>query len=263
MKEDVAILERIRNYVRGRMSSDEQEAFEKLLEQQPELQEEVDFAREMVLVGEEAETERLFRLVEEEIKKNPVDQQGRVVRINFRRVLAVAAAILALVVAGYWWLVPKESDFEEFLTEGYIEPDDPTVRGETTYDISRPYREFYFGNYELSISLIDKIPLSDSMYLELLFLKGHNFLQLGNYEESIKILKGIEGLKPSIERYDANFWDHVGWTKIIAYAYRYHNSELTGDLELLNQELEVFINQADPEDIYFKKAENLKILISN
>ena len=104
-------------YIQGKLNDAERKAFEKQLENTPELQEEVSFLKDLTEVSqfkglmEEAHEE--LEVEEEQFTASPATPKEAKVRAIFplRRVLAYAAAIAILVVAaGFWYANQNYSD---------------------------------------------------------------------------------------------------------------------------------------------------------
>ena len=103
---DQDLLEKISAYVRGELSGAEKKAFEEELAQNPTLQDEVAFEKQLLILGQQ----ELFKFDEQLGKAGKTYHKGKR-NIRFR-IVALATTVLILFLA--WAIYPRTSYFDQY-----------------------------------------------------------------------------------------------------------------------------------------------------
>ena len=271
-KDDIDIL--VNKFVRGEMSEEELSSFNILLEEQPELLEEIEFTRSLVRSAEKIEKKRLYEGLEKaasdfqrtatniesdkRIKAKP--QLFILIKNNGRKLAAIAAGILLLLAV--WWLFAEPPEtFASFQESAYISPAGSSFRGFSDNPLTSAYRSYESGNHEQSIAYLDEIQRSDSLYILALFLKGHNQYKLKKFEPALSSFDQLLSFYQSDPEYTLPNIDNVKWTKILTLLSLYEIEKNEARKDLLQNELKKFLVEAKPSENNCQKAQELMELL--
>jgi len=106
------LFEKIEDYLKGRLSGDALQLFEKAMANDPEFAEEVDFQRDLLGIAPPPDVVNLRHLMHEsyqEFQKSGQEGDKRSWGVSFgkgRMYWAAAASFLVLIAAGIWWMRP-------------------------------------------------------------------------------------------------------------------------------------------------------------
>jgi len=268
LKVSFEILELIKRYVKGEGSDEERRTLEQLLVEQPELQEEIDLAKMLVKETEELERQRILDMIEstdspseEEVEIAPPSSTS--IFSNKKIWWILIGFLIALIALLGWWKMksaPLEKKVYAFQQNTYIIPSNENfLRGSTSMTtLDEAYREYVLKDYKKSLSLLQLFSDQDSLYLQSLYLKGHNFYLTQNYRKSIEVFDEILS-KKELGNYYAPDWDNIGWTRILAKLSEEENFE--NNKTALKKEVSDFLKVANPTDVYFQNAKQLEGLL--
>ena len=136
--DDLTKYELIESYLANEMSADDRRQFEKQLEENTALKEELKLHEQMadVLKGEKIHQFRdVLKEVDKEWKK-PTEKkgEGKIVRMNFRRVLAIAASLALLIIAWQFFFSNSNELNSDKLFADHFEPYQMILNQRSTSD---------------------------------------------------------------------------------------------------------------------------------
>lgn len=189
--------EQIEKYIQNKMNADEKSTFELEMESNPDLKEEVNVLKDLVLgvesyglkqklsgrkIGQTSSSEEISKVVAMPKKKaSPL------------RYLAVAASFAAVFFCGYWLLQPNTSYEKQLFADAfYTDPGLPTPMSETNnYNFYDAMVDYKMGKYEVALDKWENV--RQGIGLDTLnFYKGMAFLNQGKLEEANEFLNQID-----------------------------------------------------------------------
>ncbi|MEM7185704.1 MAG: hypothetical protein AAF466_03510 [Bacteroidota bacterium] len=190
-------LERIEQYLEGRMTPDALAAFEAELQSDPTLQEQVEEVRSLILGIESASLQSELDQFHEELvpvrtlDTNQPPRNDSVKRLN-KVIRYVAAAVVVVGFAGF--LLLNSSSPSEKLFAKHFTPDPglPTTMGvEDQYEFYDAMVNYKQGDYESAIEKWRSLAASETKNDTLSYFIGIAYLADGNEEEAISYLKPL------------------------------------------------------------------------
>ena len=269
MKVSYETLELIKRYVKGEASEEERSRLNQMVENQPELQEEIELAKMLVGETERLERERLLDVISQAYNSEEEKDEAIIKEIkpssNRRLWWALAGMILLLVGVFAWSKINSSSEVEKiyaFQQDTYITPsNDSFLRGSTSLNqLDNAYREYVLKNFDKSLESLVTISDRDSLYLQALYLKGHNYYQLQKFDEAIGAFDEILN-KRNIETYYLPNFENVGWTQILAMLGQFNLNPTENKKVEMKKAVSGFIETSNPTDIYQQKAKELLLLL--
>lgn len=204
--------ERIEAYLKGQLSDKDVESFETEMNADPDLAKEVELHEEIFKSIQNNEA-RAFKHTLEEIKsKRKVNNFEQRKPIPLRRLFALAAAVLFLIISGYWlWNTGSFSSYSpDELYADYFSPPEAFMSNSRTVsneeiDSARNEAILYFGavdslyqenQMESSLKMLNEIPVGiyNDYASEINFQKGIISLRLGYYQQAIDYLDKTEAI---------------------------------------------------------------------
>lgn len=234
--------EKIDPYLDGELNEEEKAAFEKSVEQDPQLEEEV---RQNMLLREVVETayqENLrahIRTWKSEGSKNSDRQVATIRRLGYR--LAAAASVVIILTASiFTMVVPQYSN--DRIAARFYEPDADlgSIRGSNDADILRQAFENYEqGNFTGAIPGFQRYPDNDKA----LYGLGLSYYQIEDFENAIITFKALA------ERKNIEYTEKAEFYLLLSYL----KADQTGPefQELLNKVIE-------EEGYYVGQAQGIK-----
>lgn len=193
---------KIDKYLSGLMDADERAAFEKELEANPALAEELALHRDMDLflkkrTQRQALQTQLRQLGEQHLKAEETSGEGRVVRRTFSRFrlgLAAAATIALLVVA---WFALRPSLYEQYATHPALALTEKAT--DATQLGSEAETAFNNGDYRAAIPLLeqwlDQHPDDDMVRAYL----GIALMESGRVDEARNLFEQLQTAAPEVQ----------------------------------------------------------------
>ena len=186
--------EEVERYISGEMQGEELAAFERLLQQDADLQKEVNLHRNLETWLADEGAMKLRDVLEQTGNKT---QPAKVIPF-YRRPLAVAASVLLLILAGYftWQLNTGDSTTQLFAQnfEPYqvvFSPRSENPLQETRNAAINAYQQ---GRYAEAIEYFDKLQQEDSLGVAPAFYKGICYLARGDVDKSIQLLDSVKNI---------------------------------------------------------------------
>ncbi len=252
-----AIAISLKKYLAGKLAKTEVAKLEARLHSEPEWKEELELTKLLISETGELERERLLEMIEN-VGADEEKEGDVVIRFWRKKVWRVAATVLALMAAGLWWNLSEINKLNDFIADSYFPPINSIDRSGTD-DFTLAYMVFEKKEYERSIELLERYSESDTIYYNVLRLQGHNYLKLNQYDKAIiKFNNAIEyqNSHPGFKIEDS---ENVQWSRLLV-MYKLLEEEKISQNEF-NNELENFISSSNQNDIYFKKAIQLRSML--
>ncbi len=230
-------IEQIEKYYQEKLPPDERAVFEKRMQEESEFASEVNTYLQIFKGFKGLEIEQFEQKVknwEDTIRKKELRRKKGAYLI-----FAIAAGILLLVVATFWWANSRYSD--QALAEDYYRT--PVYEGlrdssGTSDELLAGLQAYFEKDFEKAILQLEAIPKSNSHYLEALYYLGHCHFQLGAYNKSInafeQVLANITNEKYSTQQVE---FEKASWMRILSLL----GSE--APIEKVQQELQQLINE--------------------
>ncbi|TNE65822.1 MAG: hypothetical protein EP344_02820 [Bacteroidetes bacterium] len=270
MSTDLDILLQLRRYAKGELSEAERQAVEALLQEQPELRQELTLTQSLIRATEDLELQRLLKVVEavpsRPEKPSPLTVVWDwVATMLYPRpalpTLATVTTLLLVLVAAIWWMrTPAVEPYPEFIANAYIEPvNTRNVRGATTLEhpVDLAYRAFDMGKYDETLLALKNVPEADSLYLDVLFLRGHAYYRSNRYDLAAQSFNRFLELYPQSSYKKKPNPDNANWTRILALDKLYRQDPSDRRKQALLEAIRNFMETADQTDSYYKKAGTL------
>ncbi len=234
----------ISKYINGELAEDELTAFEKLLQQDKALNEEVNFHIEVdttlaanyqainkIDEGERLEFEGILSKVMdgEEMVEKPMPKRPSLVRRLFPlATLAAAAAVLFFMISS-----PKLSDVADQYYSPYLYQKDPNLLPKTIID--EGIKAYQNEDYETALNIFINNQTGD---LKLHLAKGNAEYNVGKYDEAIATFNFV------IERTgNQSFKNYANWYAALTYLKKKDKGEAIQHLKKLPESAD-FYNQA-------------------
>jgi TolA-binding protein len=204
--------EKIDPYLDGVLNAEEKAAFEKSMEQDLQLEEEVRqnlLLREVVEAGYQEKMRSDIRRWKGEAGQSGTQKVTNLRKLGYR--LAAAASVVIILTASIFTLiVPQYSNNR--IAARYYEPDEDlgSIRGAKDADILRQAFENYEqGNYTGAIPGFQRYPDNDKA----LYGLGLSFYQIKDYENAIETFKTL------IERNNIEYTERAEFYLLLSYLY--------------------------------------------
>lgn len=270
MSTELDILLQLRRYAKGELSEAERQAVEVLLQEQPELQQELALTQSLIRATEDLERQRLLKVVES-VPARPEHPNPVTVVLDWLTTvlyprpvlstLATVTTVLLVLVAAIWWMrTPAVEPYPEFIAKAYIEPVNPhgTRGGVSTGEpVIKAYQAFAQGSDVQTLTLLKGVSDTDSLYLDALFLQGHAYYRSGRYDLAAQTFNRFLEAWPNITSAQKPNPDNANWTRILALDKLYHQNPSPRRKEALLETIRAFLKTADKSDIYYEKAGTL------
>lgn len=199
-------IEQIEQYLDGTLSGKERQQMEERLGSDSDLKATLQWHLDLRQVAIAAEEVRLIQML-----KNTSTKQAKIVRLPYK-VYALAAAILLLLIAGIWWLIPQP-DNDLFAThfQPYPNVTVPLERDELNDNLEiRAFRAYEEADYPLAAARLDSL-LQAEPKMEYRFYLAMAQLVNSDY------ISSIENLETVREMGDAAFGEYAMWYLGLAY----------------------------------------------
>lgn len=186
----------------------------------------------------------------------------RIPRLARYGIAATILLLLALTVV--WKFMPGASDntFTAFRQEAYISPSTSAMnRAEGANSLKKAIRNLESGQYPATLQALQPVAPSDSLYLAALYLKGHAYYRMGQYENARLRLDSLANF-PQREGYflkGVNV-ENARWASILAALAQWEQEGQPDKAGLLNM-VRQFLETSNPEDAYHTKAQELMELL--
>lgn len=221
--------EKIERYIQDKMNADERTAFEIEMNSNPEIEQEMNVIRDLILgvetyglkqklsgrkIGQEESTDDTIRVVEMPKKKaSPL------------RYLAIAASFAAVLFCGYWMMQPSLSHEQKMLADAfYVDPGLPTPMSETNnYNFYDAMVDYKMGKYDVALEKWNKVTTGIGLDT-LSYYKGIASL---NADKSTKAIEELSAVPES-----SSFSDKAKWYTLSIYI---KNGELDKAKSIINQ----------------------------
>lgn len=216
-------------YLDGTLDGDELSTFEAQLRKDKILQAELSMQRQgRAALGAVADSE--VADFEKILKKNsahyfPVESQPAgtiskaVPRIVWRKWLAAAAVVLALVFAGLKWYATAKYEISAILAQHYAPAATPATLSGETYDLQEAYTAYRNQKYAVAIQAFNAVPADAPQYVEAMLFKGYACYESGQYGAALVAFDLV------IKSSDARFLHNAEWHRLLAAFAENPNSE--------------------------------------
>lgn len=206
-------LEHIERYINKTMTFEESSAFEEKLKSNPDFKNQVEDIRTMLLGIETQALKEKMEEFHEELPKNkiPVKEPSKVKYLNFRKLVAAAAIVIAL---GSVWYFSGNSNTN--LYSKYYSPDPglPTTMSTsdnfTFYDAMVNYKR---KDYTLAISKWEPLLINKPENDTLNYFIGSAYLANGKEELAITYLQKVTQLKENTFKNEAYYYIGLAYLK--------------------------------------------------
>ena len=186
--------DKIERYLLNRMDPDERVAFESEMTQNQELRNEVEEMRSFILSVEYAGLKESLQnySIDTDVEDNRSDSQNsaKVVSLFSRRIVAIAASIVVIIVAGtmiYNSVYKSSSSLDQIF---YPDPGLPTVMSETSeYNFYDAMVDYKMGKYDLALEKWNNHTGVETDTLA--YYKAMAHLNLENWQEAEGLLQSI------------------------------------------------------------------------
>jgi hypothetical protein len=207
-------------YLDGTLAGDDLSAFEAQLRMDKLLQAELSMQRQgRAALGNVADSEAAD--FEKILKKNsahyfPVESRpaGTIAkaapRIVWRKWLAAAAVVLALVFAGLKWYATAHYKVSAILAQHYAPAATPATLSGETYDLQEAYAAYRNRKYAVAIQAFGAVPADDPQYAEALLFQGYACYESGQYGAALAAFELV------IKSRDARFLHNAEWHRLLA-----------------------------------------------
>lgn len=183
--------DKVEKYARGKLSSEEKAVFEKRLETDEKLMEELTAYRKNELVIKAAARQK----IRQEVSTAYVEKNKNY-RIFTMHRMAIAASFLILLAAGLWWSNQNNKTPDKLYSEYFEIPAPPSVRNGNTAVNPKwktaidAYAENHFST---AIPIFEELLLDEDFNQKgtIKLLLGASFLKEEKYEEALYILNQI------------------------------------------------------------------------
>jgi len=199
-----SIREKIENYLLGRMSAEEKQAFEEQMSRNTELKKQVQQQKWI----QEAVLDKEALAFREKMNKWEAKVSGKKKVISLRRVVGIAAAVLILIVAGYWLLWPQQYSAEELFASYYSAPEPQSIlpasyyatrqgrTGDDTLDMTlwREARQLLEQQqWADALEKMEEVPVSEVAFpSEYYYELGILYLENKQYEQAVEALQQVD-----------------------------------------------------------------------
>lgn len=279
---ELDILIQLRKYAKGELDEVAREALEAALQEQPELREELEMTRALIQATERFERQRILDILEglDTQPEHPTFFQSVHQRIRalgeylrdlfyprpaYGTLARIAAALLVLVAAIYWFSHPTPSDsLIAFQTDAYISAPAPPGMGSRrssagSSPLALALRDYKLKQYQKSLEALGTIMPEDSLYLYAVLLEGHNYYKLGDQEAAIRSFNRFEEqYRQPGHAFKPHMLDNARWTRILAMLAQYRKTNSPEQKEMLLRAVDGFLEVANRADTYYEKAKELK-----
>lgn len=203
------------NYLNGRMTTEEQQSFEREMSTNQELREEVEVHRRLV---SSIETESVRQMLEQIHEENFAEEAAPVVPMHSHSryfPLAIAASVALLILAG-WWVFNWRSSQPEALYAAYFSPDEglPTTLG---YADNAQFAEgmvsYKLGEYTEALEYWQPLLSADPDNDTLSYYSGLAFLANDQPEQAMQYLNLIVENEASAYQMDARWYLALAYLK--------------------------------------------------
>lgn len=172
-------LQKIEKYLRGELNEIEMKAFEKKIQEDKNLYEEVELFKDM-LGGLRLRNNKLLKNKLNEIheKAFPENKQAKVRTINWKQIAIAFAASVALVITFFYFQNQKSSSDSLYATYYTTYQPDWSTRGDNGQQIDENIKSLYESkNYKALLSSLEKKGNDAKFFM----LKGSSNLELEQY----------------------------------------------------------------------------------
>lgn len=227
--------DRIEAYLEGRLDEQQKKAFDQELQTNTELRDEFDLfkmSREAVEVEIANDLRQSFKDWQSEDESKTVTEkpQLKVVSINRRRWLSMAAAACVFLVAGFFvWNLSNSVSNPGLAANYYTTPSVSNFRSGADSDTNFQNGLTFYQENKLNEAntTLNNIPSSSPEYTKAQYLVGHIAMQEKNYATAITAFKNV------VAKNDPRWQEQAEWNLILAYL---GNDDNSGEfISLLNQ----------------------------
>ncbi|MEZ4825540.1 MAG: tetratricopeptide repeat protein [Bacteroidia bacterium] len=197
----------IENYLEGLLDAPDANAVESRIASDPVFADKVNKHRAAHVALKAGAGIYLKERLQEESEKKP---RNGIVWHTWYWAVAAAVTLLAIIIG---FRYTKTFYTDEYIAQYYATPYGAgSSRGEVRQDDfwAPGMQAFNAGEYEMAATLLDKIPLKDSHYLEAQLLLGNAYVLSGNYEKAQAPLKLVA------ESGDSRFVAAAEWYLLLA-----------------------------------------------
>lgn len=211
-------IDKIEAYLSGAMTGAERQAFEAEVAASAELAREVDavrLAREAVELSISDRLRAQFQEWGESPGAEAEPTGARVVqlapRARLRRLLAIAAGVLLVLVGGSFWYANDQYAAGAIAMDYYQElPLDLSVRGDTD-PLAAAVADLQAGNFEQADAYFRSISAGDDQYFDARYYLAHSLFQQQQYGEALEILETLENTG------NINLRENAAWLQALCY----------------------------------------------
>lgn len=211
MERTQELFEKIELYLNNGLSSDEQAAFERNINADPDLKREVALHRS--LLSELNDTDSIeFRQRIVEIARNLKEKKKRKKKSLFWKITAAAAAAIIVGVSMFIW--QQNSDYKNHLFEDFYEvyPVEDMVRGNVKNNLDSTLDKYENGNFMEAIPELSEFVKQNPKDASLKLYLGNCLLQTSQEKKAIDVFKDIPFQSSNYE--DAQWYLALSYIKI-------------------------------------------------
>ncbi len=266
MKNFDQISDTITSYVSGRLSGEGLESFMQKMQDDPDLKEEVAFRRLVAegakAFGNEQLRNQIRQGIEEASEEDTSEQKQQQVTAQppniktlrpkiipmRRRLMAIAAAIMVLVVAGMFRHANNQYSNQALVADNHAMPSPAILlKGGDADDTKNIFAKAADAcstkDYEKGIALLASVPPSDAAYNKAQFHLGNLYLTTEQPKKAIGVFSSLK------ETGDVRYAEDTDWLLILAFLQN-------GDLEKVKLGLDAILQ--NPDHSLFNQASSLQ-----
>ena len=275
MSISIETAELIKRYVKNDLTEEERLTVEQLLDKHPELHEEVTFAKALIKEAEEVERQNILDTIQKVVAQSESQtsssanqnnhKEHRTITLNKWFLTAAASAAIFIALAWWYFSFINGNDLDTFRQQAYttyIISDHPS-RGDATAPLIKAESALNRTDYEGSLALLEQITETDSLYVYSIFLTGHNYYYIGEYELAIQNFDRFLATRASLPEYDQPIIENAEWSKILALLAHLEHDNTDENKSALKESLNEYLQNSNKNSTYYDHALRLQKLLKN
>lgn len=229
----------IERFLSGIMTDQEKQGFEKQLEEDPSLQQELDLHRqiETTLKGEKVHQLRdVLKKVDKNWQAPEAPKEAIVKTFNFKKILSIAAAVLVLLVAYQFFSTTKNASSEALFADNFqtykmvLNQRTLSDTDNNSFDaklINQGISAYEEKNFALAAATFQKLQEQHNNIVAFQFYRASSELSLENTDIAIRLLEEISSKSGHL------FVEQTQWYLALAYLQKEENEKARLQLQAI------------------------------